>query len=80
MLLYFGDVPEERTVKVPDFTGMNRSQAAEAAGKAGLYILAQGNTDMVPAVVVTAQSHTKDTVVPAGTTITLTFTDTGVQD
>ena len=80
ILLYFGDVPEERTVKVPDFMGMNRAQAAEAAGKAGLYILPTGNTDMTPAVVVTAQSYEKDTQVPAGTTITLTFTDTGVQD
>ena len=80
ILLYYGDAPEERTVKVPDFMGMNRAQAAEAAGKAGLYILPTGNTDMTPAVVVTAQSYEKDTQVPAGTTITLTFTDTGVQD
>ena len=80
MLLYFGDEPEVRTVAVPDFTGMNRAEAAEAAGKLGLYILAQGNTDMLPSVVVTVQSHTKDTQVPVGTTITLTFADTGVQD
>ena len=80
VLLYFGDAPEERTVIVPDFVGMNRAQAAEAAGKAGLYILPVGNTDTAPAVVVTAQSYEKDSQVPAGTTITLTFTDTGVQD
>ena len=80
VLLYFGDEPEVRTVAVPDFTGMNRAEAAEAAGKLGLYILAQGNTDMLPSVVVTVQSHTKDTQVPVGTTITLTFADTGVQD
>ena len=80
ILLYFGETPEERTVTVPDFTGMNRAQAAEAAGKLGLYILAEGNTQVLPSVVVTVQSHTKDTEVPVGTTITLTFTDVGVQD
>ena len=80
ILLYFGETPEERTVTVPDFTGMNRAQAAEAAGKLGLYILAEGNTQVLPSVVVTVQSHTKDTEVPVGTTIALTFTDVGVQD
>jgi len=80
VLLYLGDIPEKRTVTVPDFTGMNRAQAAEAAGKLGLYILAEGNGDILPSVVVTVQSHTKDTQVPVGTTISLTFADVGVQD
>ncbi len=80
ILLYFGETPEERTVAVPDFTGMNRAQAAEAAGKLGLFILAEGNTDVLPSVVVTVQSHTKDTKVPVGSTVTLTFADVGVQD
>ena len=80
VLLYFGSEPEERTVAVPDFTGMNRVQAAEAAGKLGLYILAEGNMEISASVVVTVQSHTKDTQVPVGTTITLTFANVGVQD
>ena len=80
VILYFGDTPEERTVAVPDFVGMNRQQAADAAGKLGLYILAEGNGEIKPSVIVTVQSHTKDTQVPVGTTITLTFADTGVQD
>ena len=80
VLLYFGDTPAERTVKVPDFTGMNRSQAVDAAGKLGLYIRAVGNTDLLPSVVVTAQSCPKDAQVTVGTTIELTFTDIGVQD
>ncbi len=80
VLLYFGDNPEQQSVTVPDFTGMNRQQAADAAGKLGLYIFAEGNPQLLPQVVVTAQSHPKDTKVPAGTTITLTFTDVGVQD
>ena len=80
ILLYFGDVPGEQTVEVPDFTGMNRQQAEAAAGQLGLYIVAEGNRELSPKVVVTVQSHPKGTKVPAGTAITLTFTDTGVQD
>lgn len=80
VLLYFGEVPETQTVAVPDFTGMNKQQAAEAAGKIGLYILSEGNDALLPSVVVSMQSHPKDTQVSVGTTITLTFTDTSVQD
>ncbi len=80
VLLYFGNDPEVQTVSVPDFTGMNRQQAADAAGQLGLYILPQGNLELKPSVVVSAQSHPKDTQVPWGTTVTLTFTDTSVSD
>ncbi len=75
LLLYFGEKPEHQPVQVPDFAGMNRSQASEAAGKLGLYILVAGNMDMSPSVKVSAQSIPPDTTVPMGTTITLTFTD-----
>ena len=80
VLLYLGGSPEAETVAVPDFTGMNRQQASLAAGKLGLYILVAGNDEVSPAVTVQAQSLPKDTQVPAGTTITLTFTDTGLRD
>ncbi len=80
VILYLGDDPGEQTVSVPDFTGMNRQQATDAAGVLGLYILPQGNLELKPDVVVSAQSHSKDTKVPWGTTITLTFTDTSVSD
>ena len=80
ILLYFGEAPQEQTVAVPDFTGMNRQQAEAAAGQLGLYIVAEGNRELSPKVVVTVQSHPKDTKVTVGTAITLTFTDTGVQD
>ena len=80
ILLYFGETTAQRMVKVPDFTGMNRQQAVEAAGKLGLYVLPEGNKELLPGVVVTFQSHIKDTQVPAGTVITLTFTDISVQD
>lgn len=80
VLLYLEQVPETTQVRVPDFTGMNRQQAADAAGALGLYVLVSGNDDVSPGVTVTAQSIPKDTQVPAGTTITLEFTDTTARD
>ena len=80
VLLYLGEEPEERMVSVPDFTGMHRQQAAEAAGEQGLYLLVTGNGEISPKVTVTAQSIPKDTQVPPGTTITLEFTDTTARD
>ena len=80
VLLYLGEEPEHRTAQVPDFSGMHRQQAAEAAGKLGLYLLSTGNGDISPNVTVTAQSIPKDTQVPVGTTITLEFTDTTARD
>ena len=80
VLLFFGETPEAETVKVPDFSGMNRQQASDAAGALGLYILVTGNDGVSPNVTVTAQSTAKDTLVPAGTTITLEFTDTTARD
>jgi stage V sporulation protein D (sporulation-specific penicillin-binding protein) len=80
VILYFGDEPKQRTAAVPDFAGMNRQQAHDAAGALGLYILVTGNTELSPNVTVTAQSEPKDTEVPVGTTITLTFTDTKAAD
>lgn len=80
VLLYLEQVPETAQVTVPDFTGMNRQQAADTAGALGLYVLVSGNADVSPGVTVTAQSIPKDTQVPAGTTITLEFTDTTARD
>ena len=80
MILYFGAVPEEETVTVPDLMGMTRQQASDTAGKLGLYIRSTGNTGIDTAVVVTAQSIPKDTQVPPGTTIQLEFTDTKIYD
>jgi beta-lactam-binding protein with PASTA domain len=67
-------------VKVPDFSGLNRAGATEAAGKLGLYILVTGNTEISPNVTVTAQDIPAGTEVPRGTTITLHFTDTTSRD
>ncbi len=80
VLLYLGEEPEERMVEVPDFLGMNRQQAGDAAGKLGLYILVKGNDEVSTSVTVTAQSHEPQTQVPVGTTITLEFTDLGARD
>ena len=80
MLVYLGEEPEQRDVAVPDFTGMNRQQASEAAGKLGLYILATGNTEVSAHVVATKQDIPVGQTVPAGTTIQLEFTDTGARD
>ena len=59
LLLYLGEQPETRLVTVPDFTGMTRQQASDAAGLMGLYIIVTGNAQMDA--VVTAQSYQKDT-------------------
>ena len=80
VLIYLGEKPESKTVTVPDFSGMNRQQAADTAGNLGLYILVTGNQEISHSVTVTAQSIPLGTEVPAGTTITLTFTDTAVAD
>ena len=80
VLLYLGETVPETTVKVPDFSGMNRAQATAAAGKLGLYILVTGNDGISPKVVVTLQDIPAGTEVSAGTTIQLRFTDTGARD
>ena len=67
-------------MQVPDFAGMHRQQANDAAGAAGLYILPVGNDRIDPAVTVTAQSPAAGTQVPVGTTVRLEFTDTKAQD
>ena len=80
VLVYLGEAPPERTVTVPDFSGMNRAQADAAAGEQGLHILITGNDDISTKVVVTSQDTPAGTEVPMGTTIQLHFTDTGARD
>ena len=80
MLVYFGDVPAQRTVKMPDFTGLTRQQAADAAGKLGIYILVKGNNSLEKSVTATAQTIPEGTEVPVGTTVEIEFTDTGLRD
>jgi len=80
VILYMGESPEKKMVKVPDFAGMTRQQASDAAGALGLCILVKGNTDISPNIKVTVQSLPPNTEVAVGTTIGLTFTDTKVAD
>ena len=80
VILYLGEEPEQTTASVPDFMGMNRQQASDAAGAAGLYILVTGNTSVESDIIVTAQSEEPGTEVPIGTTIELEFTDTKAAD
>lgn len=80
VLLYLGQAPEQTTVNLPDFSGMNRAQASDAAGSLGLYVLVTGNNGLSPNVTVTGQSPQANTPVSPGTTVTLTFTDTQARD
>ena len=80
VLLYLGEEAPETMVQVPDFSGMNRQQASDAAGLLGLYILVTGNSEVSANVVATAQNIAPGTEVPMGTTITLTFADLAAKD
>ena len=80
VLLYLNEEVPETRVTVPDFNGMNRQQASDAAGKLGLYILVAGNDEISPGVTVTSQAIASGTEVPTGTTIKLIFTDTKAAD
>ncbi len=80
VLVYLGEAPPTDTVTVPDFVGMNRQQAADAAAQLGLYILVAGNTDLTPNITVTAQGIAPGETVTIGTTIRLEFADTKAAD
>ncbi len=80
VLLYLGEAPARREVEMPDFGGLDRQKAADAAGALGLYILGEGNDALSPSVTVTAQDIPPGTRVPAGTTVILTFADTTARD
>ena len=80
VLIYLGEEPPTDRVAVPNFIGMNRQQAADAAAQLGLYILVAGNTDLSPNVTVTSQSIAPGDTVDIGTTIQLNFADTKAAD
>ena len=80
ILLYLGEEAREETVEVPDFTGMHRQQASDAAGALGLYVLVTGNREVAPNVTVTAQSEAAGSRILRGSTVTLEFADTGAKD
>lgn len=80
VLLYLDGAAPSQTAKVPDFRGMNRQQASDAAGKVGLFIRAIGNTDAAPHVTVCGQSEAPNTELPVGSTVTLQFADGSLHD
>ena len=80
VLLYLGQQAGQETVTVPDFLGMQRQQASDAALGLGLYMLVAGNTGVAPNIKVTSQSVAAGTQVPRGTTIRLEFTDIAAAD
>jgi len=80
IILYCGEALEIEMVKVPDFTGMTRQQASDAAGKLGLYIIVKGNREASPDVTAVAQSVAAEARVPMGTSLELTFIDTKAKD
>ncbi len=80
VLVYLGEKAQEQQVAVPDFSGMNRQQASDAAGALGLYILVTGNSGVSPGVTVTAQSISPGTQAAVGSTVTLSFADLTARD
>ena len=80
VLLYCGETPEAEDVTVPDFLGMDRMKAAQAAQDAGVNLLILGNTDISPEVIAAEQSVPPGTKVPRGTTIRVQFLNTKAAD
>ena len=80
VILYCGEEKVKENVAVPNFVGMNRQQAADAAAKAGLCIQITGNTSVNVDVLVVGQSVSSGNQVPPGTTIQLQFADIKAKD
>ena len=80
VLLYCGETPEAEDVTVPDFLGLDRRKAAQAAQDAGVNLLILGNTDISPEVTAAEQSVPPGTKVPRGTTIRVQFLNTKAAD
>ena len=80
VLLYLDEVLSQAPVTMPDFTGMTRQQAVDAAGVLGLYVLPVGNPEISPQVTVIEQSVKAGTQIERGTTIQLRFGDTDTRN
>ena len=80
VLVYLANADGERMVTVPDFTGMNRQQASQAAGKLGLFVNATGNQEESPQVTVCGQKEPAGTELPVGSAVTLQFADSTARD
>ena len=78
--MYLGERTGERMVTVPDFTGMNRQQASQAAGELGLSIIPMGNEEISLTVTVCSQKEPAGTQLRVGSAVTLQFADTAARD
>ena len=76
VMVYLGEDAAQQSVKVPDFSGMTRQQAFDAAGLLGLYILPRGNLETANHIKAVAQDVPAGTQVQTGATVTVTFSDT----
>lgn len=80
VLVYLGERTGERMVTVPDFTGMNRQQASQAAGELGLSIIPMGNEEISLTVTVCSQKEPAGTQLSVGSAVTLQFADAAARD
>lgn len=80
VLIYLGEECVRETVEVPDFSGMDREEAAQTAALLGLYLLETGNPDDTDAVTVAQQSIAPGTAVETGTTVNVRFADAQAHD
>ena len=80
VLVYLGEPTRERRVTVPDFTGMNRQQASQAAGQLGLSIIPIGSDAISANVTVCSQKEPAGTELAVGSAVTLQFADTTARD
>ena len=80
VLVYLGEPTQARLVTVPDFAGMNRQQASQAAGQLGLSIIPMGSEAIDVNVTVCSQKEPPGTQLPAGSTVTLQFADPTARD
>ena len=80
VLVYLGEPTQSRLVTVPDFAGMNRQQASQAAGQLGLSIIPMGSEAIDVNVTVCSQKEPPGTQLPAGSAVTLQFADPTARD
>ena len=80
VLVYLGEPTRERRVTVPDFTGMNRQQASQAAGQLGLSIIPIGSDAISTNVTVCSQKEPTGTELAVGSAVTLQSADTTARD
>ena len=80
VLLWFGDVPRQQTVTVPDFSGMNLQQASQAAARLGLRLIPSGNPDLTLALQAAGQSPAAGACAERGSAVQIQFTDPNARD